>query len=155
MVWRWRNLAKYIAYNELLFMVTHGFVPLNYGDFKTTVHLMAMTFSWFLYSCDLGSAIIGYTIGSLLILFLEFPFVYKETWTVSLVSEKLFTVLTLFLILTLISMLVTYIAQIRGKMGHLIKENIILLDRMHEGLIVISADDSSDKRLKFASKPAI
>ena len=37
-------------------------------------------------------------------------------------------------------------------MGLLIKENIILFDRMHEGLIVIS---EADKRLTFASKPAI
>ena len=37
-------------------------------------------------------------------------------------------------------------------MSHLIKENVILFDRMHEGLIVIS---EADKRLTFASKPAI
>ena len=110
MVWRWRHLAKYIAYYELLFMMVHGFVPLNYGDFKNMVHLMAMTFSWFLYTCDLGSAAISYTIASLIILFLEFPLVYKETWSVSLVGEKIYYVVTLFLVLTLISMLVTYIA---------------------------------------------
>ena len=37
MVWRWRHLAKYIAYHDLIFLMVHGFVPLNYGNFKHLV----------------------------------------------------------------------------------------------------------------------
>ena len=49
-------------------------------------------------------------------------------------------------------MLLTYIAQIRGRMAYLVVENLNLLDKMHEGLIVVS---KADLTLKFASKPAV
>ena len=49
-------------------------------------------------------------------------------------------------------MLLTYIAQIRGKTAYLVIENLNLLDKMHEGLIVVSKSDLS---LKFASRPAV
>ena len=110
MVWRWRNLAKYIVCYELLSMIVHGFIPLNYGGFKHMVHCMTFVFSWFLFTCDNGLSVISYTLVSLLIQFLEYPFVYHETWSVALVGEKLFTALTLFLSLTVVSMLITYIA---------------------------------------------
>ena len=45
-------------------------------------------------------------------------------------------------------MIVTYIAQIRGKMSLLMKENLNLLNKMHEGIIVVS---EKDKSLQFAS----
>lgn len=49
-------------------------------------------------------------------------------------------------------MLITYVAMIRGKMSNLIKENLNLLDKMHEGLIVLSEDY---KLIQLASKPAV
>ena len=110
MVWRWRSLAKYIFCYELLFMIVHGLIPLNYGGFKLMVHCMTFVFSWFLFTCDIGLSVISYTLVSLAIQFLEYPFVYNETWSVGLVGEKLFTALTLFFSLTVISMLITYIA---------------------------------------------
>ena len=38
-------------------------------------------------------------------------------------------------------MLLVYIAKIRGRLVQLLNENLKLLDRMHEGLIVISEKD--------------
>ena len=46
---------------------------------------------------------------------------------------------------------VTYIAIIRGKNNQLIEENLKLLDKMHEGLIVVTEKDLA---IKFANKPA-
>ena len=51
----------------------------------------------------------------------------------------------------LFSMAVTYIAVIRGKNNHLIEENLKLLDKMHEGLIVVTEDEH---HIKFANSPA-
>ena len=48
-------------------------------------------------------------------------------------------------------MLITYIVRIRGKMGQLVIENINLLNRMGEGLVVV---EDSNMSLKFASAPA-
>ena len=57
-----------------------------------------------------------------------------------------------FAIVSSMGMVITYIGQIRNKMSRLLKENLKLLDKMHEGLIVVS---ESGKSLKFASRPAI
>jgi len=57
-----------------------------------------------------------------------------------------------FSVLTTMSMLITYVVRIRGKMGYLFFENINLLNKMNEGLIVV---DESDRSLKFANIPAV
>ena len=49
-------------------------------------------------------------------------------------------------------MTISYIVRIRGKLGQLVIENLNLLNKMHEGLILI---DETDMNLKFASMPAI
>ena len=46
----------------------------------------------------------------------------------------------------------TYIIRIRGRMVYLIDENINLLDKMHEGIVVLDQDDLN---LKIASQPAV
>ena len=57
-----------------------------------------------------------------------------------------------FVNLTASSMLFTYIIQLRGKIVYLAIENIKLLDKMHQSLLVIN---ESDMELKFASEPVI
>ena len=54
--------------------------------------------------------------------------------------------------MTTLSIVLSYIAQIRGRLAYIVRENINLLNKMHEGLIVLSESDSS---LKFASRPAV
>ena len=49
-------------------------------------------------------------------------------------------------------MLLAYIARIRGKLSYLVIENMNLLNKMSEGLIVMSESDLS---LRFASLPAV
>ena len=49
-------------------------------------------------------------------------------------------------------MLISYIARIRGKLSYQAIENMNLLNKMHEGLIVLSESDLS---LKFANLPAV
>ena len=49
-------------------------------------------------------------------------------------------------------MLLAYIARIRGKLSYLVIENMNLLNKMSEGLIVLSESDLS---LQFASLPAV
>ena len=73
----------------------------------------------------------------------EAPYVFNVDITVALVFENLFACIVTLVTTTLLSMILTYIAQIRGRMVKLIAENLNLLDRMNEGLIVISAEDYS------------
>ena len=92
------------------------------------------------------------TIVCLIMMLGQFPIMYNEVWSFGMVLGKVLNAFFLFIILTILSMLVTYIAQIRSKVNHLIVENLNLLDRMHEGLIVLS---EADMKLTFASKPAV
>ena len=48
---------------------------------------------------------------------------------------------SLFISCAILSMFLTYIGQVRSKMRHLITENFKLLDKMHEGLLVVSEKD--------------
>ena len=76
-------------------------------------------------------------------MFGQFPIMYNEIWSFSMVFAKILNALFCFTILTIISMLVTYIAMLRSKMNQLMKENLNLLDKMHEGLVVLSQVDMS------------
>lgn len=56
--------------------------------------------------------------------------------------------MVLFGIVSIAGMAVTYIAQIRGKMSQIFNENLNLLNKMHEGIVVVS---EKDRILQFAS----
>ena len=62
--------------------------------------------------------------------------------------------LVAFIFLTGVAQIITYIVRIHGKMAYLILENLNLLNKMHEGLIVVE-EDNTDLELKIASLPAI
>ena len=77
-------------------------------------------------------------------MFVQYPLLYKEEWSVGMVGGKIFTALAVFLILSVFGMLVIYIVQIRGKLAQLMVDNLNLLNGMHEGLVVLSVP--SDKQ---------
>ena len=70
----------------------------------------------------------------------------------SLVAGSILNAFFLFCIVAVLSMMVTYIVQLKGKLAKIIFENVCLFDKMHEGIIVVSQHDLS---LQFASRPAI
>jgi hypothetical protein len=55
------------------------------------------------------------------------------------------------IVLTIMGVMITYIVQIRARLEKLVDENLNLLNRMHEGLIMLSG---KDRKLFFASTPA-
>ena len=54
--------------------------------------------------------------------------------------------------ITSMGVMLTYIVQIRARLATLVDENLNLLNRMHEGLVMLSR---KDRKLFFASTPAI
>ena len=150
-IWRRRQFANWLLYYELVSILLQGFVPFNFGDFQLIMLLMLMIQTFITVACDLSPNVICCTIVCLIMMFGQFPIMYNEIWSISMVVGKILNALFLFIILTILSMLVTYIAQIRSKVNRLIVENLNLLDRMHEGVIVLS---EADMKLTFASKPA-
>ena len=83
--------------------------------------------------------------------FAIFPTLYNEEMDFSLIFAKILNTFFCFIVLTIMGMMVTYIAQIRGKLTSLIAERLTLFDKMHEGLILLDAIDNS---LIMASQPA-
>ena len=69
-----------------------------------------------------------------------------------MISGKLMDIFMCFVIMNVLNIFLMYIVQIRSKLSQLIYENLNLLDKMHEGLIVLSR---SDRELKLASRPAV
>lgn len=148
----YRKYAKYIIYYELLMALAQGFIPLNYGDVANITFFFFIIYNFLLYSCNMGPNIVASVIALPILIIFENPFVFSVEITLNKLMAKVFTCLFCFVSCTLLGMVLTYIAQINGKIIKLVAENQNLLDRMHEGLIVIS---QKDKSLKFASKPAV
>lgn len=69
-----------------------------------------------------------------------------------MVTGKILNTLFVFAILTVLGMLMTYIAQIRNKLNLLVSENLSLFNKVHEGLVVLTSDT---QKLRFANLPAI
>lgn len=81
------------------------------------------------------------------------PRVYEDYLNpYSKIVGRMVDIFSVFALNSILSILLTYIAHLRGKMSKLMVENLNLLNKMHEGLIVVS---EKDKIVKFASKPAI
>ena len=76
---------------------------------------------------------------------------FDDEINIDFIGQRIIELLIITTVLCLFSMAVTYIAIIRGKNNQLIEENLKLLDKMHEGLIVVTEKDLA---IKFANKPA-
>ena len=150
--WRRRSFARLIPYYEGVSNIIQGFVPFNYGDFSRLILLTTILFVYASVCCDLKPNIIYIMVTLNVMQFVQVPYLYKEEWSGGLVLANLLNTFFCFTILTVFNMLLTYIAVIRSKLAQLIVENLNLLDRMHEGLIVMS---ETQKELQLASKPAI
>ena len=79
------------------------------------------------------------------------PNMFDDEINIAFIGQRIIELLIIITVLCLFSMAVTYIAIIRGKNNQLIEENLKLLDKMHEGLIVVTEKDLA---IKFANKPA-
>ena len=71
---------------------------------------MLMVLTYITVACDLSPNIICCTIVYLIMVFGQFPMMYNEVWSIGMVLGKVFYAFFLFIGLTILSMLVTYIA---------------------------------------------
>ena len=147
-IWKYRKYANLIVYCELFHACISAFLPLDFGDMANLTQLMAMLWIVVLHGCSMGHNCIASTLALTFIQLCPHAIVNNENINVPFVIGKLLNSIFLFLICSIIGMVVTYIAQIRGKMSQLLIENLNLLNKMHEGIIVVSEKDQS---LKFAS----
>ena len=142
-IWKYRKYASYIIYYELILSCLQAFLPLNYGDMSNLTYLFATVWVQIVYSCDMSRNSIATTLTLTFIQFCPHPIIHNEKINLVFVIGKLLNSLFLFQMCSIFSMLVTYIVQIRGKMSQLFLENLNLLNKMHEGIIVVSEKDQS------------
>ena len=111
--------------------------------------------TYWLTVCKTGQSTIVCTISMFLAEMVIFPIINKAEgihWTLNRQLTIFQIVVVCFVFLSTSSMIITYIVRIRGKMAYLVIENLNLLNKMHEGLIVVDEDNLS---LQFASMPAV
>lgn len=153
LIWRKRRYAFLLLYFNMFHLLWVGFVPYDYGDLQSFTALVTYIGSYFAYACDFPPQIVVTSISYLILQLFQIPLVYNEELTFAVIAGKVWNAFTVFIVCTVvISMVVTYIAQLKGKMSKLMKENLNLLNKMNEGLIVVSEKDRS---LQFASNPAV
>ena len=76
---------------------------------------------------------------------------YRDPLTNSKIFTELASVMILFIANTTVTFCSLYVRDLHAKLGKLITENIKLLNRMHEGILIIS---KKSKSVVFANKPA-
>ena len=149
----YRPFASWVVYFEAVYLLLHGFVPYDYGQFQSFVLLMQMIVMFTVSACKLGSSSIICFVTLIILEVVMLPMLYKEqSLTAELVLKRLAIAFICFVILSIYSMVGAYIAQLRVKVSKITLENLGLLDRMYEGLLVLN---ESDRRPEFASKPVI
>lgn len=143
LTWKYRHVGKLIFPYEMVQLILQTLVPFDYGNFENLLLLFLTVFMFLLYSTNPKRDIPCSIVALLMSEFICFPQVFTDqSFTVSLIIAKLLNVVATVTVLTIFSMLVTHVAQIRGKIGTLMFENLNLLDGMHEGLLVLSAVDN-------------
>lgn len=141
--WKYRKFARYIIYYEMIYGMLFSFVPVNLGDLSNPFYVLNIGVSFVLYACQVDVDIVSCTIALTIQLMIQKPLVFNQEFTLGFALGQLFHSVFALFFLMFSGMLVTYIAQIRGKLDKLIAENFNLFDRMHEGLIIISQIDQS------------
>ena len=149
LVWRRRHLAGWLIYYESLSIFVQGFVPFNFGDFQGLILIMVMIMASLNVLCDTGPAIIVSSLSVFIVESTCYSLVLKKGFSVGVLFGAIVNALACTLILTALCMMIVYIAKLKSHITILLEENISLLDKMHEGLIVVSKDENMS--LKFAS----
>ena len=156
LVWRYRHYASLLYIYEMLSLIVYSFIPLDVGDFASIILLGIVSLTFITMSRMNRSDIFVSVLTMIVIEFLVYPSLFREEMlTTGAIVPKVLNVLYIVVVLTVLSMGITYIAQIKGKMSVLMVENLNFLDRMHEGLIVLSmgsnSEESSSKNVEFTS----
>lgn len=157
LTWRRRKIGNLIVYYEVLSNLVQAFVPFDFGNFELLVILQTYLMVYLICVCKTGQSVIACTVGIAVTEFCISPLMYNYEggmWSIGRLLSILQIVLVAFIFLTGVAQIITYIVRIHGKMAYLILENLNLLNKMHEGLIVVE-EDSNDLEMKIASLPAI
>lgn len=89
------------------------------------------------YGTSLGLHIVASVVTQLIIDFGPTMFIYNQDLSFTLIFSKLINSLWTFVILITYGMILTYIVQIKSQLVDLMQEKIQLLDKLHEGVVIV------------------
>ena len=140
LTWKYRHLAKYLIYHGLIVLLIQAFVPQEVDSLTSEICFQTVLL-YFCNACGTGTEIIAITTVCFILLMTQQPVLFNLEITVGFVLTNIASSLEVLAVFTLFGTLAVYIEKINAKLVQLLDENIKLLDKMHEGLIVISEKD--------------
>ena len=149
---RRRSLSRWILPYELVYYVPYMMCPWDFGDFETSIHFIYSCINFIVLSSKMNMDAPLAGVFMLVTQFGSMQWISSQHLTVTVAVGRVVNALFGTAIMVLLATIVTYIAVLRGNLANLMSENIKLLDKMNEGMMVLSP-----LQLKpvFASKPAI
>ena len=145
------RLTKLIIFFELIMAIAKGFVPYDYGEVGYQLWVSYIALISLGFQCERRWSTICCIITQTFIVFIVLPKMYNDDIDAKFIGARIIDLLIVTVCIVLFNMMFTYVAIIRGKNNQLFDQNIKLLDKMHEGLIVVT---EKDVEIKFANKPA-
>ena len=150
--WFRRHLVSYLLHVELMFLLIHRMVPYDYGDFTLEAISIYTIFIFIMFNWHSSIHILTTMLALMVVIFAELPLISKEKWQDEEILEKVLAVLINLIALLSVKMIFLERKENRKLFQHVIGENLNLIDKMQEGLIVLS---EADRNLVFASIPAV
>ena len=150
--YKWRHLSNHILFLECLLRMVGHTIPNAINENKS-VAVSGQEFGliFVTFYCDTHRHIFALCLALAYVIFVPPVLLYLRSVTISFIFINILTILVLFVATTLCGMVIIYITQLHAQLEFSNKENVKLLDGMHEGLLIFNTGDSSDHtRSKFA-----
>ena len=141
-----------ILHYECLWQVVYNLVPTNLIFFSNTNRILNMFVVLIMFGNNRVSDIIPCTISTVLQDALCKPLITLDGYSHEIISAIVFNLMGCIIICILNNMVLTYIARLQRGIAQLIKENLKLLDKMHEGVIIVT---KHQLKPMFSNQPAI
>ena len=140
LVWRKRKFARILTYYELTSNLIQTFCPFAYGDLMMMTLFLSIEHAFFVAASRPAFDVLLCVITVFLQTAIIVPINYKAGHSMKDIQNGIFNVVFAGAVLAFISMAITYIAQLKGRITKLMVENTNLLNRINEGLIVLPQD---------------
>ena len=141
---KWRNLANYLFYFEVFQNLFVWSMPQGSNSSQVALSRTELSFAFshiclflFLYT-DKASQIIYNSCMQLILTFIVMIVFFNQEITFKLASIKLFMVIGVFVLNSMIASVIIYIASLHDRLKVFNEQNIKLLDGMHEGLLILA-----------------
>ena len=115
-VWRWRYLAPILLYYELTMLIISSFIPYDLGQYRIFFTFLTVSFTFMLVSCENRMQPILTTLATAVMVFGIQPSIYHIDNTFMDVLQGLIAVISVFSFCIVVTLQITYIVAIRGKM---------------------------------------